>query len=126
MIPFFKNSSSIPFAASSRASRPSFRPTFDSSIIFLIVSPGSVAFSLNGNANDLNPAIKPLSLFELSSELSEPPIVIIIDGISIKFPSNEKPPSPVTIPNITIASPIITPKRDAISTYVHLPLYFYS
>ena len=92
IIPFFKNSSSILPAASSRAKSPSLRLTFDNSIILFIVSPGSTLFSLKGSANDLIPAIKPDSLLEQSTAESEPPIVIIAEGASRKFNNAGTPP----------------------------------
>ena len=89
---FFRKSSSIPFAASSRASNPSFRPIFDKSIIDLIISDGFVEVSLNANEIDLNPLIKSASLKLPSVLLKDPPNVIATDATSINVPNALVPP----------------------------------
>ena len=122
-IPFFRNSSSRPLAASSSASSPSFRPTFARSMIDLMISEGSYFFSLNISIKDFRPFKKAGSLKHASVDPIEPPIVIATDGISMKFRNASMLPPLFIIPNTTIASPKRIPPNDAISIQCTFQFY---
>jgi len=112
--PFFIKSSSISLAASSNASNPSFLATFERSMIFLIVSAGSSAFSLKVSVIPFSPLMKSGNLCAASTPEIEPPTVMMIDAESTMFFKASNPPLLKT-PNTNITAPSIIPAKDAIS-----------
>ena len=112
--PFFIKSSSISLAASSNASKPSFLATFERSMIFLIVSAGSSAFSLKVSVIPFSPLMKSGTLCAASTPEIEPPTVMMIDAGSTMFFKASNPPLLKT-PNTNITAPSIIPAKDAIS-----------
>ena len=117
MMPFFRKSSSIPFAASSNASKPSFLAVFDKSIIFLITCDGSCTSSLNVKVILLIPPMKSGNLLEPNVPEIEPPSVIIIDARS-NILINPATPEPLdNTPNTNITTPSNIPAIEAISTF---------
>ena len=112
--PFFIKSSSISLAASSNASKPSFLATFERSMIFLIVSAGSSAFSLKVSVIPFSPLMKSGNLCAASTPEIEPPTVMMIDAESTMFFKASNPPLLKT-PNTNITAPSIIPAKDAIS-----------
>ncbi len=81
IIPFFRKGSSTSFEASSKARRPSFLATLAKSIIFVITAPGSMDCSLKTIDALFNPVRKSGNLYEANVPATEPPIVIMTDGV---------------------------------------------
>ena len=125
MIPFLRNSSSIPFAASSSASSPSLRAVFDKSMIFRMTAAGSCGTSLNVNVILFRPAIKSWSLLDANVPDMEPPSVIMIEGKSNILKRPEAPPLENT-PNKNITTPSSIPAKEAISNSSTYHPWYYS
>ena len=89
-------------------------------MICVITSPTSNFGSFKDIVNDLTPAMKSGILKQAIVPVIDPPIVMITDGISMKFPIAETPPE-LMMPNTTMTRPIAIPASDAISNFTHLP-----
>ncbi len=78
-IPFFRKSSSISAAISSKESNPSFLATLDKLIIFWMISGVSIADFFMIRENDFNPLTKSFIVPDANTTEKAPPIVMRID-----------------------------------------------